>query len=145
MLVVIFLVGLISIVVGVIFHGLLVDEYSDLSEFLNIIESFFGAIFLVGLLLTGIPFVSNKIDDEAFYQQWEQQRISLVYQLEHNTYSTDENIINGEKQALINKVTNYNVTVAQGKAMLNNKWTGNCYHKAWERLELIDLDLYELK
>lgn len=108
---------------------------SDMVEFISFCSAVIGIISFVVLLIT--CFCINATA-EAEYAGNIQRREALVYQLENNMYSNDNEV---GKFELYVQVKEFNEDLAKGKAMYNNVWIGCFFPDFYENIDYIPFEI----
>lgn len=83
---------------------------------------------LVALVILSIIAIGVRITEPALYESNKQLYNSLTYQLEHDI----------GKFELYEKITDWNVDLAEGKVMQNNIWFGALWHNYYDKFDFIE-------
>lgn len=108
---------------------------SDTIEFISFCSAVIGIVSFVVMLIT--CFCIN-VTAEADYASNIQRREALVYQLENNMYSNDNEV---GKFELYVQVKEFNEDLAKGKAMYNNVWVGRLFPDFYEKIDYIPFEV----
>lgn len=108
---------------------------SDTIEFISFCSAVIGIVSFVVMLIT--CFCIN-VTAEADYASNIQRREALVYQLENNMYSNDNEV---GKFELYVQVKEFNEDLAKGKAMYNNVWVGCLFPDFYEKIDYIPFEV----
>lgn len=108
---------------------------SDMAEFISFCSAVIGIVAFVVLLIT--CFCIN-VTAEADYASNIQRREALVYQLENNMYSNDNEV---GKFELYVQIKEFNEDLAKGKAMCNNIWVGCLFPDFYEKIDYIPFEI----
>lgn len=108
---------------------------SDIVDFISTCMAVFGAIAFVVLL---IVYFCIAIPADGDYAQNIQRREALVYQLENNMYSNDNEI---GKFELYSQIKEFNEDLAVGKAMMDNIWIGCFFPDFYENIDYIPFEI----
>lgn len=79
--------------------------------------------------------IGVHITEPALYESNKQLYNSLTYQLEHDIYDNDNDI---GKFELYEKITDWNIDLAEGKVMQNNIWFGALWHNYYDEFDFIE-------
>lgn len=108
---------------------------SDTIEFISFCSAVIGIVSFVVLLIT---YFCINVTAEADYASNIQRREALVYQLENNMYSNDNEV---GKFELYVQVKEFNEDLAKGKAMYNNVWVGCLFPDFYEKIDYIPFEV----
>lgn len=108
---------------------------SDMVEFISLCLAVVGVVSFVVLLIT--CFCINITADAEYYSNI-QRREALVYQLENNMYSNDNEV---GKFELYSQVKEFNEDLAAGKAMYDNIWVGCLFPDFYEDIDYIPFEI----
>lgn len=108
---------------------------SDTIDFISFCSAAIGIVSFVVMLIT--CFCINVEADAEYYSNI-QRREALVYQLENNMYSNDNEV---GKFELYVQVKEFNEDLAKGKAMYNNVWVGCLFPDFYEKIDYIPFEV----
>lgn len=108
---------------------------SDMIEFVSFCSAVIGIVSSVIMLIT--CFCIN-VTAEADYASNIQRREALVYQLENDMYSNDNEI---GKFELYEQIKEFNEDLAKGKAMYDNVWVGCLFPDFYEDIDYIPFEV----
>ena len=108
---------------------------SDTIEFISFCSAVIGIVSFVVLLIT---YFCINVTAEADYASNIQRREALVYQLENNMYSNDNEV---GKFELYVQVKEFNEDLAKGKAMYDNVWVGCLFPDFYEKIDYIPFEV----
>jgi len=132
------MIVLFEVFLGVIFTALSVTTWKKADD--DNLGPLLCVIISVALWIGVGACVYNNVTADAKYQEYVQTRESLVYQLENATYVNDglRFLKNDQKQELIDRIEEYNIEVARGKALQDNLLVGWYFPNFYSKLELIE-------
>ena len=104
-------------------------------EFVSFCSAVIGIVSSVIMLIT--CFCIN-VTAEADYASNIQRREALVYQLENDMYSNDNEI---GKFELYEQIKEFNEDLAKGKAMYDNVWVGCLFPDFYEDIDYIPFEV----
>lgn len=108
---------------------------SDTIEFASFCMAVVGTVSFVVLLIT--CFCINITADAEYYSNI-QRREALVYQLENDMYSNDNEV---GKFELYVQIKEFNEDLAKGKAMYDNVWVGCLFPDFYEKIDYIPFEV----
>ena len=108
---------------------------SDTIEFISSCMAVIGVVSFVVLLIT---YFCIAVTADADYASNIQCREALVYQLENNMYSNDNEV---GKFKLYSQIKEFNEDLAVGKTMMNNVWVGCLFPDYYENIDYIPFEI----
>lgn len=108
---------------------------SDTIEFISFCLAVVGIVSFVVMLITCFCI---DVTAEADYASNIQRREALVYQLENNMCSNDNEV---GKFELYVQVKEFNEDLAKGKAMYDNVWVGCLFPDFYENIDYIPFEV----
>ena len=132
-----FWILVIFLIVGIILFIIHDTCWNDILADISLIISIpLLALGIIGLIISTPSFVSY-IGLDGQIESMNQERETIIYQLENNIYNNDNDL--GLKET-INEAVEWNEDIAYKKANQNDFWIGIYIPDIYEDFELIDIE-----
>lgn len=128
------------IFIGVLVIGILMDAYytrESASEAWLWIGTTLAVLSAIVVLFLSFWLMVNQIPADATLESLQQERASLVYQLENDMYNNDNEI--GKKQ-LMDDIKEFNSELSYLKRVQRDPWVGIFYPNIYDVVDLIELE-----